>query len=143
MRGLIIRQPYASRIVQRKLPFIVLPKRAKTKFIDELIEERRKIVILSTMTPDKPVDEELCPLGKAVGTVEINRVIITNKEDVLSGNVSGFDEEYIRMYPWNVSRLGEKVTVWYFEKAEQWNPPVTYTRVRGPQRWIRNVKLKR
>ena len=143
MRGLIIKQPHASRIVRGEMPIIFLPGRAKGKFIDKLIRRSRKIIILSAMTIDRPVNEQEYPLGKAVGTVEVSKVTVTTKEDVLSGKVKIITQEYVRKYPWDVSKLEGKISAWFLKNQVEWDPPIPYIRMPGAQRWIKNVKLKR
>lgn len=144
MRGLLIKQPYASRIVRKEMPIIFLPSRAaKERFINKFIKRGTKLLILATMVPDKQVDKENYPLGKAVGTVEIDKVVVALKTDVFSGKISGVGPEYIQKYPWNVSKLGDKISMWFFKNIEEQDPCVSYAKVPGAQRWIKNVKLER
>lgn len=142
MRGLIVKQPYASKIVRGEMPVIFLPGRAKGKFVKELIKRKKKIVILSALLPTEHIDENDYPLGKAVGMVRVYNVMTSTKEEILSGKVKEVEKEYAQEYPWKSSRLQGTISIWFLEDPEEWSPPLPYEKIPGAQRWIRNVKIK-
>ena len=142
MRGLIVKQPHASNIVRGEMPVIFLPVRAKGYFVKDLIRKGKKIVILSALTAREPADKKSYPLGKAVGTVQVRDVITTTKGKILSGEVDRIDKGYVQKYPWDSSKLGEAISIWFLENPEEWARPISYKRVPGAQRWIKNVKLR-
>jgi len=143
LRGLIVKQPFAAKIVRGEMPVIFLPVRAKGKFVKDLIKKSKKIVILSALRAKESVNEDNYPLGKAVGTVKVRDVITMTKEKVLSGEVAGIEREYVQTYPWESSKLDGVISIWFLENPEEWSPPISYRRMPGAQRWIKNVRLRR
>ena len=130
-------------IVRGELPVIFLPGRAKGEFVRDLINRKKKIVILSALTPAEPVDEDKYPLGKAVGSVKVRKVTTSTRNEVLSGKVNELNENYVKNYPWNSSKLEREISIWFLEEPEEWRPPLPYKRMRGAQRWIKNVRLRK
>jgi hypothetical protein len=124
------------------MPIIFLPGRAKGKFVKELINKSRRLMILSALTPAKPIDENDYPLGKALGTVRVSNVVVSTKGEVLSGKINGVKENYAQQYPWESSKLEGTISIWFLEDPEEWSTPLPYKRMPGAQRWIKNVKLK-
>lgn len=142
LRGLIVKQPYASKIVRGEMPVIFLPGRAKGRFIEELVKRKKKIVILSALSPAEPINESDYPLGKAVGTVKVYNVLTATKEEILSGSIKEIEKKYAQEYPWKSCKLNGKISIWFLKEPEEWNPALSYQRMPGAQRWIKNVKIK-
>lgn len=124
------------------MPIIFLPGRARGKFVRELISKKRKLVILSALRPAKPIDRNNYPLGMALGTVKVRNVIISTKNDIISGKINGIEKEYAQKYPWDSSKLEGTISIWFLEDPEEWSVPLPYKRMPGAQRWIKNVKLR-
>ncbi|WP_287583930.1 hypothetical protein [Candidatus Borrarchaeum sp.] len=149
-KGLLIRQPFASKIVQGDFP--VLFRKRKTA-------NRGEIIILSTKTPDKKlypkgnINTAKYPLGVAVGTVELVDVLKTTQSEIKrlkkfktrEGKEIMLKEKFLNAYPWHTSHKEKKspIFIWLLKNPQEWTNPPTYEITGQPHVWTTNFLLKK
>jgi len=114
VRGLIVKQPFASMIVRGKKKWEI--RRTRTNV-------RGEVVILSQ--------------GYALGKVRLTDVLgpFTVEELLEFKDYHKVDEDFLRSYSG-----GKKLYAWVFEEPKEFEKKVKVNIPRGAQVWVRDVK---
>ena len=133
--GLLLRQPYASWIVEGRLRvyFARFPPPKE-------VEGKRIVILAGPLDPEHEGEE--WPTKKAIGTVLVRKIIRgVSLDDLRKGKVPDVKREDIKSYPMRFIKDAKRVDVVIFAEPERWEPPREYRRDKPTINWAKGVEV--
>lgn len=134
--GLLLRQPYATWVVEGKIPLYL------SKFPPPKEVEGKRIVILAgTMSPEHKQVKGY-PIKKAIGTVLVKRIIRNVDMDSLrKGKIPEVSPDVFSRYPMHFVRSVTKINAVIFAEPDKWEQALDYRREKPTINWAKDVEV--
>jgi len=134
--GLLLRQPYATWVVEGKIPFYL------SRFPPPKEVEGKRIVILAGSMSPEHKQVKSYPIKKAIGTVLVKKIIRNVDIDSLrKGKIPEISPDVLSRYPMHFVRNATKINVVIFAEPEKWERALDYRREKPTINWAKDVEV--